>query len=591
MTRTRTIVVYSMLIAGCGGGGAGGLADPTPPPVATTVIPPGNYRVLAVNDLGMHCMDREFSSFSILPPFNVLRAQVVYRPPTGMPRLLTDLDADVTYEAAPDVQGSVNSRSVGKTDFWTHAHGLFGVTLPPGQGLTGLYMPADAPVPGPQTMGWNGGSAMFEGFGIPITPVDDAGGTNPYPVLRVRAKQRGTATTLATVDAVVPVSGETDCRNCHLTGQIAASRPHVAWSSESDTELQSKHNVLLLHDDRHATHLMQSQPVLCASCHRSPPLELSPAALVAQPAGAHNGANPVPVDPPDMMSRVMHEFHGRQLDAQGTPVFPPNGDALSTCYQCHPGAITECLRGAMQTGGMDCRACHGDMLAVGGASPLLPGGSIDGTNDGHARRPWADLPRCQSCHTGDALSHLSGPAYVLSADGIRLRQAWVVGDPAASAIASPTSRFAEEPGKLYRFSKGHGDISCEGCHGSTHAEWPVSGVSNDNLAATQIQGHTGTLAECAACHTPGTLPSSTMNGPHGMHDVDRMSFIDHRHADLFESNPASCQACHGANLLGTVLSRTADARSWTIEDQQVNLARGTQVACNTCHELPGPDDD
>jgi hypothetical protein len=33
------------------------------------------------------------------------------------------------------------------------------------------------------------------------------------------------------------------------------------------------------------------------------------------------------------------------------------------------------------------------MLAVGGAFPMLPGGSIDGTNDGHARRPWLDLPR------------------------------------------------------------------------------------------------------------------------------------------------------------------------------------------------------
>lgn len=584
MSRTKAIVALSMVLAGCGGGSGGG----APPDPQTTTIPPGSYRVLAVNDLGMHCMDRDFSSFSILPPFNVLRAEVVYRNPSGMPRLLTDVDADVTYEPVADPHGSINSHSVGKTDFWTHAPALFGVTLPPGQGLTGLFMPGDAAVPGPQPMEWNDASAMFQGFGIPITPVDDAGIENPYPLLRVRAKQHGTRTTLATVDAVVPVSGETDCRNCHTTGQIAARLAGVPWSTEIDTELQAKHNVLLLHDVRHATELVQSQPVLCASCHRSPPLELSPppAPLLAQHTGARVAAQPTSATPPDFMSRVMHAFHGRRLDDQGQPVFPPNGSALSTCYQCHPGAITECLRGAMQTGGMDCRACHGDMLAVGGANVLLPGGSIDGANDGRARRPWKDLPRCKSCHTGDALSHLTGPAYVASADGIRLRQAWIVGDPAASAIASPTSRFAEEPGKLYRFSKGHGDVSCEGCHGSTHAEWPVAPGANDNVTAMQIQGHTGTIAECAACHAPGTL-APTMNGPHGMHNVDQASFIHETHGDFYENNPASCQACHGTNLLGTVLSRAADARSWNVEHHTVNVARGTPIACNLCHEMPG----
>lgn len=585
MKPVQQIIATSVLLASCGGGGGGSVSTVEPP----TPIPPGNYRVLAANDLGMHCMDREFSSFSILPPFNVLRAQVVYRNPSGQPRLLNDLEADVTYEPVADPHGSINSHSVGKTDFWSWAHGLFGVNLPAGQGLTGLYLPGDGPNPGPQAMAWNSASGMFQGFGIPITPIDDAGATNPYPLLRVRAKQHGTTTTLATVDAVVPVSGETDCRNCHVTGQIAARRPGIPWSTETDTDLQSKHNVMILHDTKHATELMQHQPVLCASCHRSPPLELAPpppGALMATPLGSHFEANPMDVNPPQLMSRVMHEFHGRQLNDQGGPLFPPGGDALSTCYQCHPGAITECLRGAMQTGGMSCFECHGDMLSVGGAAPLLSGGSIDGTNDGHARRPWQDMPRCQSCHTGDALNHLSGPAYVAAADGIRLRQAWIVGDESASAISSPASRFAEEPNKLYRFSKGHAGISCEGCHGSTHAEWPVAPGANDNLASLQIQGHAGTITECAACHTPGTLPS-TMNGPHGMHNVNQANFVDHQHANFYETNPTSCQACHGANLLGTALSRAADDRSWTVEGHAVSVPKGTPVACNICHQLPG----
>ena len=43
---------------------------------------------------------------------------------------------------------------------------------------------------------------------------------------------------------------------------------------------------------------------------------------------------------------------------------------------------------------------------------MQPGGSIDGTNDGGERRPWQDLPRCQSCHTGDAVDFLSVPNLV-----------------------------------------------------------------------------------------------------------------------------------------------------------------------------------
>ena len=31
-----------------------------------------------------------------------------------------------------------------------------------------------------------------------------------------------------------------------------------------------------------------------------------------------------------------------------------------TCYQCHPGTKTKCLRGAMGNGGMVCQDCHGE---------------------------------------------------------------------------------------------------------------------------------------------------------------------------------------------------------------------------------------
>ncbi|MBI5363579.1 MAG: carboxypeptidase regulatory-like domain-containing protein [Planctomycetes bacterium] len=587
------LLTLASFVSSCGGSSS--TAAPPSDAPSTVAVPPGEYRVLANNDLGMHCMDREFSVFSILPPFNVVNAQVVRRVTNGPPQVLLPGQVELTYAPVADAQGSINSRSSGKSDFWAHAGGLFGVTLAPGQGVTGLYMPADAPTPGPQSLAWNDGDQLFRAFGIPITPVDDAGGTNPYPLLRIQARNPATGQVLASSDVVVPVASETDCRNCHLTGQLAANEPGVAWSNAADPEVQSKLNVLILHDLNQGTDLVGHQPVLCASCHYSPPLDLAGSGPPPHSSGFASGPLP-PARPrdfsvvPHFMSRVMHSFHGMQLDAQGQPVFPPNGSIQSTCYQCHPGAQTECLRGAMKNGGMDCYSCHGDMLAVGGAFPLVSGGSVDGANDGHARRPWKDLPRCQSCHTGDAVNHLTGPNLVTSSDGIRLRQAWRVGDTSASPIAAPNSRFAENPDKLYRYSKGHGAIACEACHGSTHAEWPVAPAgANDNVIANQVQGHTGTLIECAGCHAPNTLPTLTLQGPHGMHQVNSASFI-HDHHELWETQGATCQACHGANLTGTVLSRAAADRTWNVDGHTVSVTKGTAISCTLCHAAPGTED-
>jgi len=479
----------------------------------------------------------------------------------------------VTYGPAADPSGSVNSTSLTKTDFWDWADQLFGVALPPGVGLTGLAMPADAAMPGPQPMVWEPSSGRFRAVGIPITPVDDTGSVNPYPVLEVQARDALTDEPLASVDVVVPVSAETECRSCHATGEVAARDPLLTWSPEPEPELQARLNVLILHDARHGTTLLAQRPVLCAGCHYSRALDLSGSG----PSGSQVGRA--------TFSSVMHAFHGRQVDEHGDPLFPSDGTTLQTCYRCHPGRVTECLRGAMKAGGLSCRECHGDMHAVGGEELLAPGGSLDGTADLDHRRPWLDLPRCQSCHTGDALSHFQGAGTVPSPDGIRLRQTWLVNDPAASPILAVNRRFAEEPGRLYRESTGHGGLACWACHGSPHAEWPVEDpAANDNLAARELQGHAGPIVECATCHEPGTLAPS-LDGPHGMHPIDSR-WVDETHGNWFRSQRAACQACHGAALEGTVLARVALDRSFRGEEGTFRLRQGQQVSCNICHSTP-----
>jgi hypothetical protein len=202
------------------------------------------------------------------------------------------------------------------------------------------------------------------------------------------------------------------------------------------------------------------------------------------------------------------------------------------------------------------------------------------------RRPWIDEPRCESCHTGDALSHLGAD--------IRMSQAWDGDIDIATPRTASNKRFAENTNTLYRNSLGHGDVACEGCHGSTHAIWPNALPSaNDNLAANQLQGHAGTITECSTCHT--SLPL-TLDGPHGMHNVNSPGW-NQEHEEFYERNPNACRACHGQNLEGTVLSQTAADRDFLRDDEgdddhsdskggSIHLSKGTPVSCDLCHEKP-----
>ena len=567
-----SIIASLIFLIACGGGGGGGndKTNDTSPPSATS-----EATVIAANDLGMHCMDREFSVFSILPPFNVANSQVVKRDRDGRPYIADEAEVEVFYDAIDDANGSINTYSIGKTTFWQYADSLFAANLSEGEGLTGLYMPEDDPQSrGPQPMEYNPPREWFSAEGIPITPTDDTFKTNTYPLTRIIARDAISHETIGQLDIVLPVATETDCQTCHKTGAIAADDPNIVWANNSDKEVESKINILKLHDAEQGTNLESSQPVLCAQCHYSAALDLS----AAGPTGLQIGK--------PSFSNVMHEYHG-EIEENGSPVFPPDGPVEDTCYQCHPGNITQCQRGAMKTGGMECNDCHGGMPAVGGKFPLEPGGSIDGTNDGSARRPWLDLPRCQSCNTGDANNYLTGPN--LAADPnwpFRLRQAYETGDDSASPLLASNKRFAEDPNALYRFSRGHGGIMCEGCHGSTHAVWPNEDAeANDNVAAKMLQGYMGAISECTTCHESGSLPLTT-NGPHGLHNVNNSRWYDDGHEDFYENNKSSCKACHGTNLTGTPLAKMPISRTFRAEDKTVTYAKGDLVRCDRCHRMP-----
>ena len=163
------------------------------------------YTLVGWNNLGMHCMDADYSLFSLLPPYNTIHAQLI--DPQG--RLMTSpTGITVTYQAIAYPKGSINSTSAGKTNFWNYLPTLFGVTLPVDSGLAGKSMPGAANTP--QAMTFDATSGWFIAEGIPLTPYDDMQLKNPYPLMHLVARDQAN-TVLATLDIVLPVSDEMSC--------------------------------------------------------------------------------------------------------------------------------------------------------------------------------------------------------------------------------------------------------------------------------------------------------------------------------------------------------------------------------------------
>jgi hypothetical protein len=529
---------------------------------ALTLRAQTNWTIVGWNNLGMHCMDADFSVFCILPPYNVINAQVV-----NVPGRLVGGDGgvSVTYQAVADPSGSINTTSVGKGNFWEYVQPLFWLTLQPDMGLP-IPGPNGFAMPGvnntPQAMAYDTAADWFAAPGIPITPYDDAGNINRYPMMRLVARYG--ATVVAQKDIVLPVAEEMNCRACHGSDAGRAAQPADGWVNLADVEHDYRLNVLRLHDDRqlgtpvfmnalisgkynpaglYTTVVVDGNPILCASCHRSEALPGSGQAGIPS------------------LTEAIHTQHAAAVD-------PVNGMLLDTeanrtsCYYCHPGQETRCLRGVMGSAvapsgqlSMECQSCHGGMSAVG--SPTRTG--------------WLDEPNCQACHTGDALNNSGLIRYTSVFDsGTHMRVA-------ANQRFATTPNTPDAGHSLYRFSRGHGGLYCQACHGSTHAEFPTTDV-NDNIFSLQHQGYVGPLAECQSCH--GTQPSTVSGGPHGLHPMGQTWVSRHK-----DNSGASCRTCHGADYRGTVLSRARGNRTLSAFGTKT-FWRGFQIGCYNCHNGP-----
>ncbi len=518
-----------------------------------------NTTLVGWSEQGLHETDGgDVSVYALMPPYSTVHAQLI-----SNGKLVTNPNGvTVTYQAVADATGSINTTSQGKGNFDTYAAALFGTNLAPDEGLAGFAMPGTNNQP--QRMVFDAAQMWFTATGIPVMPYDDQGRPDSYPLMSLVARD-GSGIVLASTQVALPVSDRMDCRACHASGAQVAARPAEGWTWDCDPDRDYKLNVLRVHDDHHlgstlysdvlsqvgyntaglvATVTQDGKPVLCVRCHVSNAL----------PGSGAPGMRP--------LTQLMHTHHAFIGDpVSGVPL--NNLTNSAACFRCHAGPETLALRGVHHRPvngdgslAIACQSCHGALTDVG-----LPG-----------RNGWNDAPGCESCHPGAATVSNGQLRYTSAYD---TNGHWRV--PANRTFAvTPTAATNPPP---YRLAHGHGGLACAACHGSTHAELASSQV-NDNVQSSLLQGHTGVLADCAACHP--TTPSTINGGPHGLHPVGQTWISGHTEDGVGRSG---CTACHGADYRGTVLAQMFGNRTLSAHGTK-SLWQGFQIGCYNCHAGP-----
>lgn len=339
------------------------------------------------------------------------------------------------------------------------------------------------------------------------------------------------------------------------------------------------------------------------------------------------------------------------------------GKPDGSCFFCHQGKQDKYQRDVMSTAGVNCIDCHGDTPVLAGASAMASRGTGNNPPDANSGKeiksfpvhPYLDgLPSCGSCHTGHGDEPVLRRAYDMTTEKFvklpakrerfaenfapRVEEVSISGNSVYQPIKTasgkgkscPPGTFKEdlkvgvnvcERGLFKESLDKHASIPCASCHGSAHSIWPnANPYANDNVTATQIQGHPGTIVECKACHTTDafkdgkvnsvsglSFPKNMLAGPHNMHPVNDPYWwksSDGKSADYgahavwakklgVAGEPDQCSSCHGKDHKGTRLSKTPVDRTFVNHfntqgrdiTSTVSIKAGTPVSCGACHSV------
>ncbi len=331
-----------------------------------------------------------------------------------------------------------------------------------------------------------------------------------------------------------------------------------------------------------------------------------------------------------------------------------SGTPESSCLFCHQGKQDKYQRDVMTAAGVNCIDCHGDMavLAGGTAMATRSTGSNDSINPPDSnipikftefeRHPYRDgLPSCASCHTGNGDEPVIRRSYDMTtgkfkslpvknerfAENLTPQIGSVGGyhpiEVTENGKSCPPGTFTDgltagknicERGLFKQSLDKHGALPCASCHGATHSTWPnPDPYANDNVTAMQLQGHTGTILECTACHTKDAFNKSEnigsslhypdkdgnptiLAGPHNTHPINDPNWVnkDGGFHNQWAKKPGldgedQCAACHGKDHKGTRLSKTPVDRvltaGKTMKFKQITVKAGTPIGCDLCHDV------
>jgi len=439
----------------------------------------GTYKVIANNDLGMHCACPDFGGFLLLPPFNTIRAQVfrMGSEPSPVSNGIT-----ISYSLAEENDASLQADPYFKT--WIDNSpkifpGFQPVVNGKIQGLAGNGITG--------TMTYDQTSQAWVAEGIPAYPVvtgtakdimtDPLGGPNRDPFLTANITVKdNSGKVLATTSTVVPVAFG-GCCSCHLTLAVQNGYPPT---KEGSFEYLGK-----MHGEN-SSHIDFAKidpdgdgkpgPIRCSWCHADPAMgeNTAPGLDKVWPnftilSGASFSKADVKVSQYSF-SDVLHRFHSQSQ----TVLTQFDSNIANDCYACHPGNGVNCYRGTHKGDTpLWCTDCHGNLNERVATKQL--------------EQPWqqATLPTCFN-----------------PSPGIN------------SAFACHNNDVGNNswPGLFGKFinNRGHeGKVLCQTCHGEPHALNP-STQALDNVQNANLQGFgsfpggkdkNNAIGVCNVCHT------------------------------------------------------------------------------------------
>ena len=479
--RTFAVLILAAAALACGGATEDGLektAQAAGAPGGGTT--PTTFKILASNDLGMHCACPGFSTFMLLPPYNTVRAQVLQTGGTDPVLLGASSQYKVTYNVLENTDASLKADPY-FANWIQNAPKIFPGFQPVRadgriQGLTGATLSGD------MELRTTGATTYFEKPGIPAYPAvtgtatdimtDPLGGAKrtPYLTGRIQVVETASNTVMASDDVTVPVAFG-GCCNCHLKLAQSYGNPATpAGSFQTMGMLHARTNKIdfsKLDPDGDGV----GGPIRCSVCHWDPAMGESKAPGFATTYPNYNILAGATFTKSDVrtsqysFSDVLHRFH-----AQSSAVLSSyDANIAKNCYDCHPGNNVNCYRDTHTTktnsSGQPiwCTDCHGDLNQRIAQNQMA--------------NPWSyqTLPTCSKCH-GTRYGELSGPS---DANWLNL---------------GIFGKFLNSSG--HKFDK----VLCSSCHGSPHGLNP-STLAKDNVQNIALQNDARAIGVCNTCHS------------------------------------------------------------------------------------------